>query len=64
MASIKAVKAVIEVLETAGADDGSYFDMDHDVLYVPWFEEEGEVAEALAKAGCHWEDDAGSWAMF
>lgn len=62
MPQVSNVKKVCEILEEAKID--SWFEMSHDILFVPYFEETGEIAERLESAGCHWEDSAGCWAMF
>lgn len=65
MANLRRVSRVIEILTAAGVDpDRSYFDMTHDVLFIPWREQTGVVAEQLEAAGCHWSSDGESWASF
>jgi len=43
---------------------GGYFDMQHDIIYIPWEERIGLVAEMLEAAGCHWDEESESWAHF
>ncbi len=57
------MKKVLEILDRAPLT-ATFFDMDHEILYIPWFKEKGEIADALEVAGCHWDEDAGSWAHF
>jgi hypothetical protein len=62
---MRKVVAALDVAEKAGPlDNGGGFDMQHDILYIPWWEETGEVAEMLEAAGCHWDVDGGCWASF
>jgi hypothetical protein len=58
------VKLIVAALDGTYLLHGGNFDMQHDILYIPWGEKEGSVAEALEAAGCHWEDDVESWAHF
>lgn len=65
MATLNQVREVIEILVAAELNpESAYFDMDHDVLFVPWHEKDGDVAKALEKVGCHWSEEAGSWASY
>jgi len=41
-----------------------YFEGQHDIIYIPWDEKIGELAEALEAAGCHWDEEADCWAHF
>ena len=45
-------------------EKGAYFNMEHDIIYIPWFERTGIVAEMLEAAGCHWDESSESWASF
>lgn len=58
------MKKVMAALEGQPLQHAGYFNMEHDILYIPWFEEKGPVAEALEAAGCHWDTSAESWASF
>jgi len=58
------VKALTVAEETGQLKGGGYFDMQHDILYIPWDRKDGIVAEMLDAAGCHWEEDVESWASF
>jgi hypothetical protein len=62
--NLERMKAVVAILEAAGVGPNAYFEMQHDVLYLPWDEPTGPTAEALAAAGCHYEEDVDSWASF
>ena len=58
------MRKVVAALEGQTLEDGGCFDMQHDILYLPWGEKTGPVAEALEAAGCHYEDETQSWASF
>jgi hypothetical protein len=58
------MKQVVAALDGQTLSAHGYFDMEHDILYIPWSEPKGEVAEKLEAAGCHWEEDVESWAHF
>ena len=58
------IRRVVEILDAAGVPGNAYFDMQHDILYIPFEEERGDVADQLEAAGCHWESESGSWATF
>jgi hypothetical protein len=62
---MRKVVAALDVAERGGQiKSGGYFCMEHDILYLPWFEQIGIIAEMLKAAGCHWDEDADSWASF
>ena len=58
------MKAVITALEGQELPHHSYFDFQHDIIYLPWDKKEGEIAKALEAAGCHWDEDIECWAHF
>jgi hypothetical protein len=58
------MKLIVAALHGETLDDGGVFEMQHDILYIPWFEKTGSVAMALENAGCHWCDESESWASF
>jgi hypothetical protein len=58
------MRKVMAALEGQDLPGDGFFDMQHDILYLPWSEKEGVVAEALAAAGCHYVDETESWASF
>lgn len=61
--TIERMEKVIEILKNQ-VKPNAYFDSDHDIIYIPWFEKKGDVAEKLEKTGCHWNIAAGSWASY
>jgi hypothetical protein len=66
--TIKELKAVCDVLvEALGSDPDEpegFVDFQHDIIYLPWGEETGEVADKLTALGCHYESEVSSWAHF
>ena len=62
---MREVVAALDVAERDGLlPHHGYFDMQHDILYIPWDRASGPVAVMLDAAGCHWDDDAECWAHF
>jgi hypothetical protein len=62
---MRKVVAALDVAERGNLlKHRGHFDMAHDILYIPWFERIGIVAEMLEAAGCHWDENAESWAHF
>jgi hypothetical protein len=62
--TLEQITTVAQILSEAGVSPDEYFDAQHDVIYIPWFEKDGDVAERLQAAGCHFSGEAGSWALY
>ena len=66
--NLERMRKVVVALDVAERGNrlerGAYFDMEHDIIYIPWHEQIGIIAEMLEAAGCHWDEDAESWASF
>lgn len=62
--TIKEFRQILQVLEIPKVGDNESFDADHDIIYIPWGRKTGETAERLEAIGCHWDENADSWAIF
>jgi len=60
---IKDMVKVCALLVEAGMEN-EYFDSDHDIIFIPCFEREGELATKLDELGCHWNSSSGCWAHY
>lgn len=60
---VKDMAKICCFLTEKGLDNG-FFDFDHDVIFVLWYEKDGEIAQKLDELGCHWDSSAGCWAHF
>jgi hypothetical protein len=66
---INRMRRVVMILDEASLSGhklphAGYFEMQHDIIYIPWRERVGRTAEELDSAGCHWDEEAESWASF
>ncbi len=66
MANLNSLLSILVVLQDDAKLDfeKEFIDMGHDVLYLPYHEETGEVAKKLLELECFWDSEAGSWATF
>lgn len=66
MASLAEIAAVYELLSNQLYEDeiNASCYAEHDIIYLPIFEEDHELADQLYDLGCHWDKSVGSWAMF
>jgi hypothetical protein len=60
---VATMKKVCDILMAEGLRN-KHFDYQHDIVYIPWPEKQGEVADALEELGCHYEYDFDCWAHF
>lgn len=58
------LKKIVEILTKAGVQDREYFDMKHDILYLPYRETGTDIAVDLENENCHFDKSADSWASF
>lgn len=58
------IRAIVTALEGQILPNHGYMDAQHDILYLPWDQPAGPVAEALEAAGCHWDEETEGWALF
>jgi hypothetical protein len=58
------MKKVVGILDGQEMTNGGYFEMQHDIIYLPWGQKDGDVAKKLEEAGCFWDSDTDSWASF
>jgi hypothetical protein len=61
---MRKVVAALDVAERGNMLKDGYFDMQHDIIYIPWRERIGLVADMLEAAGCHWDEGGECWASF
>lgn len=55
---------ICKILMNDSIEKDRYWDADHDIIYIPWETQEGEIAKKLEAVGCHWDKKANSWALF
>lgn len=64
MATVAKVLAALAIVSEQHSPETTYVDMEHDILYLPHFEKDDKIAKELEALGCHWDEEAGSWAMY
>lgn len=62
--TIERMRKVIKILEEAGVPESKYFDFDHDIIFIPYYDKDDTIASQLKDVGCHWNEDARCWASF
>ncbi len=58
------MRKVMTALEGQELPDHGHFQMEYEMLRLPWSKKTGPVAEALGAAGCDYVDVLKSWVVF
>ena len=58
---------IVEALQQAKRKNvdlpgGGFFDFQHDICYLPWYDREGEIANLLRDANCFFDEETDCWA--
>lgn len=62
--NLREMKKLVEILEQNGLKDTSYFDFNHDIVFIPVHNEDVSFANQLEAIGCHWDSEFDCWAHF